>query len=150
MGGNECKMRSDSSSPSMWQMQGRLGGIVRMHAIASAIAGSLRSRTSTAPTGSRTLPPPTTSPGWPAQPRVYAVVHPESVAGSPVQPRVYAVAARNAAGPHQTSSSRSVEQWPRLPLGGWRSCGIHSRPTREQQLAGSPASQGALSGGGPF
>ncbi len=35
----------------------------RMHGIASAIAGSLR--TSTAPTGSRTLPPPTIQPGRP-------------------------------------------------------------------------------------
>ncbi len=75
---------------------------------------------------------------WPAQLRVYTMVHPVSAAGSPAQPgpRVYTVAARNAAGPHQTSSSR----WPRLPLGGRGSCGIRSRPTRELQLAGSPSS----------
>ncbi len=148
---------------------------VRMHAIASAIAGSLR--TSAAPTGSRPLPPPGFPPpgldaqpsrggrrggrsiqllgyqlssgltrrlprfiplsyrslgrgdgrdlsGWPVQLRVYAVAHSGSAAGSPVQLRAYAVAAqRNAAGPLQVSSSRSVEQWPRLPLCGRSTCG---------------------------
>jgi hypothetical protein len=45
------------------------------------------------------------------------------------------MAARNAEGPLQTSSSRSVE---RLPLGGRSSCGSTRWSTRERQLAGSP------------
>jgi hypothetical protein len=90
--------------------------------------------------------------GWPVQLRVYAVVHSESAAGSesPVQPLVYAVAAQNAAGLLHTSSSRSVERWPRLPLGGRSSCGSTQWPTRERQLAGSPVQTAGLRGGGPF
>jgi hypothetical protein len=76
--------------------------------------------------------------GWPVQLRVYAVVHSESAAGSPVQPRAYAEAARNAAGPLQVPSSRSVKRWPRLPLRGRSSRGSTRWPTRERQLAGSP------------
>ncbi len=90
--------------------------------------------------------------GWPVQLRVYTVVNSESAAGSPVQPRVYAVAAGNAASPLHTSSSRSVERWPRLPLGGRSSCGSTQWPTslRERQLAGSPVQTAGLRGGGPF
>ncbi len=53
-------------------------------------------------------------------------------------------------GPLQTSSSRSVERWPRLPLGGRSSCGSTQRPIRERRLAGSPVQTAGLRGGGPF
>jgi hypothetical protein len=53
-------------------------------------------------------------------------------------------------GPLQTSSSRSVERWPRLPLGGRSSCGSTQRPIRERRLAGSPVQTAGLRSGGPF
>jgi hypothetical protein len=64
--------------------------------------------------------------------------------------RYYAVAARNAAGPLHTSSSRSVERWPRLPLGGRSSCGSTPLPSRARQLAGSPVQTEGLRCGGQF
>ena len=106
----------------------------RMHTISSAIAGSLR--TSTAPTDSRTLR--------------HLLLHRASsaaaiyVVGRPDQLRVSQLGrgstrrrARNQQ--PQTSPSRSVKRWPRLPLVGRCSRGIRGGLSRQRQLAGPPA-----------
>jgi hypothetical protein len=180
-----------------------------MHAIALAIAGSLR--ISTAPTGSRLLPPPRFLPprldaqltgsrgrrsggalfscgvtssaagqrgGYPAPSLSHlgrsagvtrmAVTSPGSPGGqsswqcgSMRKPTRSLLQGRQSSrgstrwrpacnGPLQTSSSRSVEQWPLLPMGGWSSCGSTQWLTSGRRLAGSTVQTAGLRCGGPF
>jgi hypothetical protein len=139
-----------------------------MHAIASAIAGSLR--TSTAPTGSRTLRhlllhrassvAAAYAVGRPDQRRARQLSRGPTLRLAPDH-RASSAAAAHAVGRQdqlwvrqfshwstrrrarnqrpQTSPSRSVKRWPRLPLVGRRSSVIRGGPSRELQLAGPPA-----------